>query len=166
MIRYLSIIYVLIIFSNSSAQNNNEKITSKIQDTIILDTTGLETSGSIISFNNTSYDAGEVLKGSNLTYGFEFFNKGNEALFITNVRAGCSCTVASYPKAPILPNASEKIILELSTKKSGQFNKVVAIYSNAINDFDDSINKSRIILNISWSVFEESNKTKNNIHEK
>ncbi len=159
MIRYLHIISVFILFSNLSAQNINEKTTSKIQDTIILDTTRLETSGSIISFNNTSYNAGKAIKDSNLEYKFEFFNKGNEELFITNVRAGCSCTVASYPKTPILPNASEKIILELSTENLGTFNKVVAVYSNAINDYDDSINKSRIILNISWSVIEEKNDT-------
>ena len=152
MIQYLT--YIILILSSTivAAQNIQEDVTSINQDTIVSDTGKTETDGAVISFTNTSYNAGNVEEGFNLSYKFEFFNNGNEPLLITNVRASCSCTVASFPKTPVLPGNTGKISLELDTKNPGKFNKVVAVYSNAINNYDDSINKSRIILNISWTV--------------
>ena len=151
----------LIIFLFSTTMfctHNIQKDIVKNSDTVVIDTGKVKVDGSVISFNITTYNAGNVEEGYDLTHGFEFFNIGNEPLLITKVRASCNCTVASYPKTPIQPGESEKITLELDTKHPGQFNKVVAVYSNAINDYDDSISSSRIVLKISWSVDKKSKK--------
>ena len=156
MMRYLFFVFISISSIVLFAQNINIGDNINNQIIIIIDTTNNDIDGSVISFINTNYNVGNVTKGINLTYEFEFFNTGNEPLLITNVRASCSCTVASYPKTPILSGKSGKISLELSTDNLGEFNKVVAVYSNAMNDFDDTMNKSRIVLRISWNVIEET----------
>lgn len=92
-----------------------------------------------------------------MTYKFEFTNTGNKVLLISNVRSSCHCTVASFPKTLIVTEESEYITLNLDTKILSKFNKRVGVYSNAINDLDESINKSRILLNIRWIVVEELN---------
>ena len=157
MLRYLTIIICLFSITILSACDIRTGVL-KNNNTVVSDTSKVKPDGSVISFSNTSYNAGNVEEGVNLTHEFEFFNNGNEPLLITNVRASCSCTVASYPKTPILPGDSGKITLDLDTKHSGQFNKVVAVYSNAYNDFDESISSSRIVLKISWSVGKKTKK--------
>ena len=71
-----------------------------------------------------------------------FHNIGNEPLLISDVRTSCHCAVASYPRIPILPDETGDINLDLDTQVLGQFTKSVAVYSNAIHDYDSTINKS------------------------
>lgn len=156
MFRFLSIISLFLISVLLPAQSISVTVKpssnegSTITDTIINQTTGPE-----IFFSKTSHDLKTVLQGSELSYKFEFRNTGNEPLLISNIRSSCQCTVASFPKTPIPAGEIEYITLNLDTKKLGLFNKRVGVYSNAINDIDESINKSRILLNIKWEVVEE-----------
>jgi len=135
--------------TNEAKPSNNEA--DKIVDTIIN-----QNAGPKIFFTKKSKDLKTVVQGSELTYRFQFSNEGTEPLLISNIRSSCQCTVASYPKTPISAGKSEYVTLNLDTKKLGVFNKRVGVYSNAINDIDESINKSRILLNIRWEVVEEN----------
>jgi hypothetical protein len=64
---------------------------------------------------------------------FEFTNEGTVPLTIKNAKASCGCTVASYPKEPILPGQTEKIKVRYNASAEGNFNKSVTITSNANN---------------------------------
>lgn len=86
-----------------------------------------------ISWASLSYDFGSITKGEPATHEFEFKNEGEAALLISNVKASCGCTVASFPKDPILPGHSEMIKVSYNAAKMGSFNKTVTVSSNAVN---------------------------------
>lgn len=154
----LALIILLGVFSLTTAQVNNADHKPLKKDIAISDTSKVKQDGAVISFLNTSYDAGTVSKNAGLNYDFEFTNIGNEPLFISNVRTSCNCTVASFPREPILPGESEKIKIELDTKIPGSFKKVIAVYSNAVNNYAAELAKSRVVLHIEWFV-NKANKT-------
>ena len=54
-------------------------------------------------------------------------------LIITNVKSSCGCTVPSYPKEPVKKSKKEKIHVKYDTKRIGNFNKTITVYSNAKN---------------------------------
>lgn len=63
---------------------------------------------------------------------FGFVNTGKEPLIILRVDGGCSCTVPSWPKEPILPGQEGVIKVVYNTKgRPGNFHKPVNISSNA-----------------------------------
>lgn len=59
---------------------------------------------------------GFVKKGEVVKLEYAIKNIGNEPLIITSVEIGCSCTTVDYPKQPIAPNKSEKVIINFDTK--------------------------------------------------
>jgi len=140
------------IFSLNEEDSKNDKILDNSKT--------IKPNGPVISFNVTNYEAGIVQQDSNLSYNYWLTNIGDEPLLISNVRTSCNCTVASFPKTPILPNRRDTVVLSLDTKHLGSYKKVAAVYSNAKNNYDNSINKSRVILNISWTVVDKADKEK------
>jgi len=56
-----------------------------------------------IYFETPSYDFGTVTEGSTVELSFKFFNSGTAPLLIKNVKPACGCTLADYPKEPIMP---------------------------------------------------------------
>ena len=59
---------------------------------------------------------GFVKKGEVVKLEYSIKNVGNEPLIISSVEIGCSCTTAEYPKQPIPPNKSEKVVIIFDTK--------------------------------------------------
>lgn len=59
---------------------------------------------------------GFVKKGEVVKLEYSIKNVGNDPLIITSVEIGCSCTTVDYPKQPIAPNKSEKVIITFDTK--------------------------------------------------
>ena len=86
-----------------------------------------------ISWASLSYDFGSITQGNPVTHEFEFKNEGEAPLLISNVKASCGCTVASFPEDPILPGQSEMIKVSYNAAKTGTFKKTVTVTSNAIN---------------------------------
>lgn len=85
-----------------------------------------------ISFKETSHDFGEVVFKGVATYEFIFENTGKEPLILTQPKSSCGCTVAEWPKEPILPGKTGKITVTYkTTNKPGVFNKIVTVFSNA-----------------------------------
>lgn len=150
------IVFFMIPWKTVLAQNTNEILSNTEQNGDIVKTDTVKLKGPAIVFETIFKDLGEVVQTSHLVYEYEFTNTGNEALIITNVRTSCSCSVASYTKTPIAKGESDKINVKLDTKILGQFNKTIAVYSNAINHFADDIGQSRIILKIKWTVVENN----------
>jgi len=75
-------------------------------------------------------DAGAVAKGEKLAQDFAIRNDGNAALEITEVRAACGCTVASYDKT-IAPGKSGVVHVVVDTVTfNGPVAKGVTVFTN------------------------------------
>ncbi|MBR6438894.1 MAG: DUF1573 domain-containing protein [Bacteroidales bacterium] len=89
--------------------------------------------GPEITFKETSHDFGNIPFKGNGSYEFVFVNTGNEPLILTQPKSSCGCTVPEWPKQPILPGESNVIkVTYKNTDRSGNFNKYVTIFSNAL----------------------------------
>lgn len=61
---------------------------------------------------------------------FELTNAGKSPLVITEVTAGCSCTVADYPRDPIMPGKTGKVKATYNAAALGPFTKSVTVKAN------------------------------------
>ena len=76
-------------------------------------------------------DFGKMKEGENLDVSFRFKNTGTKPLIISNVVAGCGCTVPETPKKPYAPGETGVIKAAFnSTGKPGTQSKQVTVYSN------------------------------------
>jgi hypothetical protein len=83
-------------------------------------------------FKEETFDFGDVTEGTIATHEFEFLNKGNEPVIISNVQASCGCTTPYWTKEPIGPGNKGVIKASFnSAGRPGAFNKTVTITSNA-----------------------------------
>ena len=84
-----------------------------------------------IKWETKTKNIGEIEYNKPVDIYFEFTNEGTVPLTIQKAKASCGCTVASYPKEPILPGQTEKIKVKYSANTKGAFKKSVTITSNA-----------------------------------
>lgn len=85
----------------------------------------------IISFDDTKHDFGEITEGQIVKHAYHFKNAGTEPLLISRAVASCGCTIPSYPKEPIPPGGEGEIVVEFnSTNRVGTQRKNVLVYSN------------------------------------
>lgn len=89
-----------------------------------------KTSAPQLKFNKTRYDFGDIFKGSKGSYVFKFKNTGKTPLLLSKPESSCGCTVATWPKAPIMPGDSSEIKVTYNTSFEGSFNKTVVVNSN------------------------------------
>ncbi len=84
-----------------------------------------------ITFEQTSYDFGEVTEGEVVIHDFKFTNTGKVPLLITDARSTCGCTVPDWPKAQIAPGESSVISVQFNTtNKLQQQQKPITITAN------------------------------------
>jgi len=101
--------------------------------------------GSIITFEESSYDFGDIKQGDVVEYTFNFENSGNKPLILANVKTTCGCTAPTWPKEPVMPGESGEILVRFNSRgKIGVQNKTITVYSNAQN----SPEKIRISTNV------------------
>jgi hypothetical protein len=86
-----------------------------------------------IFFVNVTHDYGTIPQGSDGNSEFKFTNKKNIPLILSNVKASCGCTVAEWPKAPIMPGKTGAIKVKYNTNLVGTFMKSITVNSNAKN---------------------------------
>lgn len=86
-----------------------------------------------IKFDKELHDYGNIKNGANGDCVFTFTNTGTEPLMITNAKGSCGCTVPVWPKEPVAPGASATINVHYDTKRTGPFEKMVTVMSNASN---------------------------------
>ena len=103
----------------------------------------------VITFENTVHDYGTVAFGGDGTCVFKFKNTGKEPLILQQPQSSCGCTVATWPKEPILPGEGNEIQVTYNTKKAGPINKTVTVKSNAKNNM--------IVLRITGTVEQAPN---------
>jgi len=76
-------------------------------------------------------DFGKMKEGENLDVNFRFKNTGTKPLIISNVTAGCGCTVPETPKKPYAPGETGVIKASFnSTGKTGTQSKQVYVSAN------------------------------------
>ncbi|TAK47394.1 MAG: DUF1573 domain-containing protein [Saprospiraceae bacterium] len=84
-----------------------------------------------MTFENPSFDYGDVKAGEIVTHVFRFVNNGKAPLVINNAHSTCGCTVPTWPKDPVAPGASGEINVEFNTSnKSGFQEKPIIISAN------------------------------------
>lgn len=101
-----------------------------------------------ISFDSAELDYGEIVKGANGDGVFTFTNSGEKPLIIKSVRPSCGCTVAEYPKEPVMPGSAAQIKVGYNTNIVGPFSRTIEVYSN-------SENGARKILRVKGNVLAE-----------
>ncbi len=90
--------------------------------------------GPQIVFEKDTHDYGDILMHGDGNCEFKFTNTGNEPLLLTNVRAGCGCTVPQWPREPINPGDTASIKVRYTTlNRPHQINRSIVVTSNATN---------------------------------
>jgi hypothetical protein len=86
----------------------------------------------VMAFESNEHDFGRIAIGDFVEYDFPFTNKGGSKLLIVDARADCGCTVAEYPKEPIMPGESSIIKVRFNTagKEPGKFTKEIRLSAN------------------------------------
>jgi hypothetical protein len=101
--------------------------------------------GPAITFEETSFDFGDIYQGDKVEHTFKLENTGTQPLIITNVQTTCGCTATEWPREPVLPGESANLKVNFnSAGKYGRQNKVISIISNATSP----MNQVKIITNV------------------
>lgn len=86
----------------------------------------------VMEFKDTTYNFGDIREGEQVSHEFEFTNTGKTPLIISNATGSCGCTVPQYPREPIAPGKSGKMIVNFnSADKQGHQEKSVTITTNS-----------------------------------
>jgi hypothetical protein len=102
--------------------------------------------GPLIEFDKETHDYGTIYVNGDGNCVFTFTNKGTEPLLLTNVRAGCGCTVPQWPREPVLPGDSAEIKVKYTTvNRPHTINKSIVVTSN-------SVTKNTVVLRIKGEV--------------
>lgn len=83
-----------------------------------------------IIFKTTVYDFGEIPFGEEAKYNFVFKNISKAPIALTNVKASCGCTSPEWSKEPIAKRKKGSITITYDTKRTGNFNKTIYVYTN------------------------------------
>jgi Protein of unknown function (DUF1573) len=82
----------------------------------------------VIKWKSESVDLGEIPANKPVTIEFEFTNESDAPVIVTNAQASCGCTVAAYPKEPILAEKKAIITATYNAAAKGAFTKTITVY--------------------------------------
>ena len=89
-----------------------------------------------MDFKDTVYNFGTIRDGEVITHDFEFTNNGQNPLIVSNASAACGCTVADYPKEPVMPGKTGIIKAQFnSAGKPGHQEKTVTLTTNTARGY-------------------------------
>jgi len=85
----------------------------------------------VIEFEQTVIDLGEIEYGDTAKFIFRFKNAGEADLLIDNVKPSCTCTSLIYPEKAIAPGETGEIIANIDTEdKEGPQSKWLMVFYN------------------------------------
>ena len=84
-----------------------------------------------LKWDKMEHDFGQIKQGVPVNFEFEFTNKSNQPIVISNVQASCGCTTTNYPKEPIAPNKVAKITATYNAANMGAFTKTLTVTTSA-----------------------------------
>ena len=76
------------------------------------------------------HDFGKIQQQNPVVFEFEFTNKGQAPLVISEVEGSCGCTVAEYTKEPVLPGKKGKVKATFDAAALGKFRKSIRVVAN------------------------------------
>ncbi len=76
---------------------------------------------------------------------FTFTNTSMVPLLINSVSTSCGCTVADYPKEPVLPGKTAVISATFNAAAAGPFQKSVLVSTNATEGRSTLILKGEVV---------------------
>jgi len=87
----------------------------------------------VMEFKDTLHNFGTIHENEVVAHEFSFSNTGKSPLIISSASASCGCTVADYPKEPVLPGqaATMKVTFN-STGKQGHQEKAITLQTNTL----------------------------------
>jgi hypothetical protein len=101
--------------------------------------------GPVITFEEASFDFGDIYQGDKVEHVFKLENTGNQPLIITNVQTTCGCTATEWPREPVMPGDTTSLKVNFnSAGKYGRQNKVINVISNATSP----MNQVKIVTNV------------------
>jgi hypothetical protein len=113
--------------SNSSKSGSSIHATENSGSDIYTDTANYTT----IQWLDSIQEFGKVTDGEKVLISFHFKNTGTKPLIVSNVSAGCGCTVPEKPEAPIPPGEDGVIKAEFnSSGRVGKVSKNVTVTCN------------------------------------
>jgi len=99
----------------------------------------------VIQFEETTHDFGKIIQGEKVSYTFKFKNVGKTDLLISKVSTSCGCTATDYPKDPVAPGESGKIVVTFdSHNKKGFQNKTATVMANTEPNYTTLYIKSTV----------------------
>lgn len=103
-----------------------------------------------IEFNKGQHDFGTIIWGDPAECEFSFVNTGADTLIINEVQTTCGCTIPQWSQEPVPPKGKGAIRVSYDSRRSGEFEKGITVFSNADN--------SAILLVIRGKVTSNPNK--------
>ena len=88
----------------------------------------INSEGSGLVWKSPEIDLGKIPQGKPVTVKFEFSNQAKGPVIISNVSTSCGCTVADYPKKPILENEKSTITVTYNAASTGAFTKAITVH--------------------------------------
>ena len=99
------------------------------------DATAETINGPKINFAKSKHNFGEVNQGEKVQYDFLYTNTGSTPLVISDVKTTCGCTAPNWSREALAPGDSARLkVVFSSVGKRGMQNKVITVYSNAVNN--------------------------------
>ena len=87
----------------------------------------------IITFDESSYNFGQIIQGERIKHSYTFTNTGEAALVISSVGASCGCTIPTWSEEPIEPGETGQIDVVFDSEgRSGAQSKDITVVSNAV----------------------------------
>ena len=84
-----------------------------------------------MTFKKTTHDFGNINEGDVVETTFEFTNSGEADLIISNAKGSCGCTVPQFPREPVKPGETKKMVVTFNSQgKPNQQQKTVTIDCN------------------------------------
>ena len=84
-----------------------------------------------IEFDITEFDFGTVNEGDIVDVEYAVTNPGKTDLVILKVSPSCGCTAPTWPKEPIKPGETAKVIAKFnSAGRPGKANKAITLFTN------------------------------------
>lgn len=102
----------------------------KEEKAVLADTSRFTT----IQWTDTLVNFGSIVMGEKATVTFRFRNTGKYPLFLTEVKAGCGCTVPDYTKGAVPPGGEGVVTGAFDSNKShvGQVRKNIYVTTNTL----------------------------------
>lgn len=123
-------VFIIVTLVLIAACNNADKpgMTSEQQDKVLKDSVNYT---SIQWLDSSFSDLGKVKEGQVVDVAFRFKNSGTKNLVITDVTAGCGCTIPEKPAKPFAPGQEGVIKAKFNSEnRVGMNNKEIYVTAN------------------------------------